>query len=67
LKFRVGYGITGQEIGNKMPATIQPRKWKFSVLLLCYFFAPVQTKFESKVEETTTYNAGLDFGCTTIE
>jgi hypothetical protein len=25
-----------------------------------------KTKFESKVEETTTYNAGLDFDCTTV-
>jgi iron complex outermembrane receptor protein len=71
LKFRVGYGITGQqEIGNNNDYLQQYWKWKFSVLLLVQLFCLLQLARQSsnlKWEETTTYNAGLDFDCTTIE
>ena len=68
LKFRVGYGITGQqEIGNNNDYLQQYNLGSGSSQ---YFFGTValpiavsaRQSSNLKWEETTTYNAGLDFG-----
>lgn len=68
LKFRLGYGITGQqEIGNNNDYLQQYNLGSGSSQ---YFFGTValpiavsaRQSSNLKWEETTTYNAGLDFG-----
>jgi iron complex outermembrane receptor protein len=70
LKLRVGYGITGQqEIGNNNDFLQQYNLGSGSQYFgySCFAYCGFKTKFNLKWEETTTYNAGLDFDCTTIE
>lgn len=68
LKFRVGYGITGQqEIGNNNDYLQQynlgrgSSQYYFGTVALPIAVSARQSS-NLKWEETTTYNAGLDFG-----
>ncbi|MFV8356199.1 SusC/RagA family TonB-linked outer membrane protein [Flavobacterium sp. XS1P32] len=68
LKFRVGYGITGQqEVGNNNDYLQQynlgsgSSQYYFGTVALPIAVSARQSS-DLKWEETTTYNAGLDFG-----
>lgn len=70
LKFRVGWGVTGQQnIGSNYPylaryslATRQWQRYNMGKDGIAYILSPSTYDSEIKWEETVTLNAGVDFG-----
>lgn len=70
LKFRVGWGVTGQQaIGSNYPylaryslATGESSRYNMGSDGKAYFLSPSTYDEEIKWEETVTMNAGVDFG-----
>ncbi|WP_400191370.1 SusC/RagA family TonB-linked outer membrane protein [Hymenobacter sp. B81] len=68
LKFRVGYGITGQQdVGDDYPALARYSQGSGTVQYQLgdqYYTTLRPASFDPNIkwEETTTYNAGLDYG-----
>ena len=68
LKLRLGYGVTGQQDGignyNFLPyySVSNNPTYFFGANTLPFIYSPIGYNGNLKWEETTTYNAGLDYG-----